>query len=129
MHFSEDDLRDALRRKDPGSGFTQRVMARTRQADANAVKTTTAAPPARRYPSLWRWLQSPALVTAAVLLLVAGSWLGFRQYERVQRERAEAKVQQQTILALRITAAKLTRVLERATYLPGRDPEVRRNSL
>lgn len=129
MHFSEDDLREALQRKDPGPGFTQRVMARTRQADAKAGKTTTAAPPARRYPSVWRWLQSPALVSAAVLLLVAGSWLGFQQYERVQRERAEARAQQQAILALRITAAKLTRVLERATYLPGRGPEVRRKSL
>lgn len=129
MHFSEDDLREALRRKDPGPGFTQRVMARTRQADAKTAKTTAVAPPARRYPSLWRWLQSPALVSAAVLLLIAGSWLGFQQYERVQRDRAEAKAQQQTILALRITAAKLTRVLERATYLPGRGPEVRRKGL
>lgn len=129
MHFSEDDLREALRRKDPGPGFTQRVMARISQADAKTAKTPTVVPRARRYPILWRWMRSPALVSAAVLLLVAGIWLGFQQYEQVQRAKAEAKAQQQTILALRITKAKLTRVLERATYLPGRDPEVRRKSL
>ena len=128
MHFSEDDLREALRRKDPGSGFTQRVMARVSQAEAKTAKTATA-PPATRYPSFWRWMRRPALVSAAILLLVACSWLGFRQYERVQREKAEAKAQQQTILALRITTSKLTRVLERATYLPGQGSQVRRKSL
>ena len=31
MQFSEDDLRSALQRKDPGPDFTQRVMARVAQ--------------------------------------------------------------------------------------------------
>ena len=38
MHFSEDDLRDALKRKDPGEGFTQRVMARVEQAKSEGTK-------------------------------------------------------------------------------------------
>ena len=38
MHFSEDDLREALKRKDPGEGFTQRVMARVNQARVNQAK-------------------------------------------------------------------------------------------
>jgi hypothetical protein len=42
MHFSEDDLRQALKRKDPDPGFTQRVMARVNQADAKS-KTSPAA--------------------------------------------------------------------------------------
>ena len=129
MHFSEDDLRGALQRKDPGPGFTQRVMARVSQADAKTAKTTMVAPPPGRYPSLWQWMRNSVLVSAAVLLLVACGWVGFRRYERMQTEKAEVKAQQQTILALRITTAKLTRVLERATYVPGRDPEVRRKSL
>ena len=35
MHFSEDELREALKRKDPGEGFTQRVMARVNQSKAD----------------------------------------------------------------------------------------------
>ena len=36
MHFSEDDLREALKRKDPGEGFTQRTLwLRVNQAPVN----------------------------------------------------------------------------------------------
>ena len=37
MQFSEDDLRSALQRKDPGPEFTQRVMARVEPAGACKV--------------------------------------------------------------------------------------------
>ena len=37
MHFSEDDLREALKRKDPGEGFTQRLMARVNQSKVEAT--------------------------------------------------------------------------------------------
>ena len=35
MHFSEDDIREALKRKDPGEGFTQRTLMRVNQARVN----------------------------------------------------------------------------------------------
>lgn len=133
MHFSDDDLRAALRRKDPGPGFTQRVMARIEQA-----KTQPGIGPVqqrRSFVGLWLFKLRPALVSGAVAtVLLAGSWLGFQQYERVQRqksaERATAeKARQDAILALQITRAKLNQVFQRAKYLRELGPEVRRKSL
>ena len=48
MHFSEDDLREALKRKDPGEGFTQRTMARVNQARVN--QSASEQSPSRRNP-------------------------------------------------------------------------------
>ena len=48
MHFSEDDLREALKRKDPGEGFTQRTMARVNQAKVNQAQAEDTAPPATK---------------------------------------------------------------------------------
>ena len=133
MHFSDDDLRAALRRKDPGPGFTQRVMARIEQA-----KAQPAIEPDRRgrsFLGIWPFKLRPALVSVAVAaVLLAGSWLGLQQYERVQREKsveraAAEKARQDAILALRITRAKLNQVFLRAKYLPEPGPEVRRKNL
>ena len=40
MHFSEDELREALKRQEPGSGFTQRVMAQVNQAKGEGKAKT-----------------------------------------------------------------------------------------
>lgn len=115
MQFSDDELRAALRRKDPGESFTDRVMAQVTQPQARV----TAVPNRRtRLRELWNRLRrQPVLASAiAVILLVAGSW-GFVQYRSVQERRAGEAAKQQALLALRIANAKLNHVCERVKPL------------
>jgi len=131
MHFSEDDLRAALQRKDPGAGFSQRLMARISQA-ANA--------PVGRPPSRWLgWLNQlrlrPALAGAlATVLLLTGGGLGYLRHQQLERQRqrdlAAAKAaEKQAILALRITNAKLNRVLQRVRESQQNGSKIRREKL
>src|SRR5579863_2818652 len=119
MHFSEDDLRSALRRKDPGEAFTQRVMARVHQAEATVStpkpgKTSWAQP-------WWRLRLRTALAGVIVAALVPGAWLGFAHYRQVQEERAGELAKQQAILALRITTIKLSHVFARVSTSQARE--------
>ena len=79
MHFSEDDLREALKRKDPGEGFTQRVMARVNQSKVRkeAQLATKRRPMESFFPG---GLHRPvwAMAVVAILLLVFG--IGGYQY-------------------------------------------------
>jgi len=116
MHFSEDDLRAALARKDPGPEFTLRVMAQANQA----AKKALVPPPTRSWLD---WLRPgrfrPVWVGAlAIVVLLAGGGLGYMRHVQLDRQRqrdlALAKqAEQQAILALRITNAKLNRVFRR----------------
>jgi hypothetical protein len=122
MHFSEDDLRAALKRKEPGEGFTQRVMARVNQAqaqDRQPAGKAAALPP-------W-WTRRPAWIMAvAAVLLFAFAWGGFEYSEyrhredmRVARENQQRleeaeRARDQAIQALEITRSKLNHVLDRA---------------
>jgi hypothetical protein len=132
MHFSEDDLKRALRRKDPGPGFTQRVMAQVngRKEAQTSARKPTGDRPGRR----WTWRLSPSLAGAlAALLLVAGG-LGYQEYERVHakrraEERDAALAKQQMMLALKITNAKLNHVFRRVSEPSGDAPKIRRQSL
>ncbi|MGH9571182.1 MAG: hypothetical protein ACRD4F_16165 [Candidatus Angelobacter sp.] len=131
MQFSEDDLRAALKRKDPGAGFAQRVMARISQKEVNQKETAHQDSPAPgRRPGWWPVLRIwPALAgVLAVLLLMVGSWLGYRQYQSVQQARAQ-RAEQQAVLALRITSAKLNLVLQRVDQQQTSAPKVRRETL
>src|SRR5438270_12425724 len=82
MHFSEDDLHAALKRKDPGEDFTRRVMARVNQAqarDRQPAGKVAALPP-------W-WTRRPAWIMAvAAVLLLAFAWGGFAYSEYRHRE-------------------------------------------
>src|ERR1051326_9114384 len=141
MHFSEDDLRAALKRKDPGEGFTQRVMARVEQAkaegDGKPVRKSRALPP-------W-WIRRPVWAFAVVgLLILAFAWAGFeyseylydqmarkqqQQLEEARRQQQEAEhARDQAILALRLAGSKLNHVLEQAQIPVANDP-VRRQRL
>jgi hypothetical protein len=85
MNRLEDDLRSALRRREPPAGFADRVMAR--------VPVTMT----RRRPSMvWRWVSA-----AAACLMLAAGVDSYRDYRRG----VEAK--QQLMLALKITGQKL----------------------
>jgi hypothetical protein len=111
MQFSEDDLRTALRRKDPGKSFTERVMARVSQPQARVTATPKAG---NRLGELWHrlWLR-PALTCAVLGMLIVGGSLGFVHYRGVQERRTGEVAKQQALLALRITNAKLNHVIER----------------
>ncbi len=128
MHFSEDDLRNALKRQDPGPIFTQRVMAGIKQA---GTKAPVRGEHAGFFSSLFSLRLRPALAGAlAVLVLLAGG-LGYLQHERKkQREQALAKeAERQAIIALRITNAKLNRVFQRVRESQENDSKIRRERL
>jgi hypothetical protein len=79
----EDDLREALRRREPPAGFAERVLARVER-------------PAARRRTTYRvagW--------AAAAALVIGCGLEYRQYREARRAREE------TMLALRIAGREL----------------------
>jgi hypothetical protein len=141
MHFSEDDLRAALKRKDPGEGFTQRVMARVEQAKAEGERQpagkSLALPP-------W-WIRRPVWALAVVALLLLGfAWAGYQyseyrhdqtarkqqqQLEEAQRQQQEAEqARDQAIMALRIARSKLNHVLEQA-QIPLATDQIRRQRL
>ncbi len=130
MHFSEDDLKNALQRKDPGPGFTQRVMAGVSQGEE--AKAATQAESRKRFAWRgWTWRLRPVLIGAvAAIALIIGGGLGYRQYERVQREHQQAALAQQEMMrALRITSAKLNHVLKRVNEPQVEEPKIRRQSL
>jgi hypothetical protein len=111
MQFSEEDLRSALRRKDPGTFFTRRVMAQVSREPLVAG--------ARRLPEAhlrrpWLLTRKPALVGAFLAVLVVVGWVSLAQYQRAQQRRAGEFAKQRAIFALRIATAKLNHVFEAA---------------
>ena len=140
MPFSEDDLRAALKRKDPGPEFTRRVMDRLNESDAQNRSHT-------RIWSGWRlgwlrmgWLRmGPVLAAAAIiLLLLGGAWVGYQSYQQHEREAqirkhqqelAEEQAREETILALRITSEKLNHVLQKVNGALPQDVKIRRERL
>ena len=90
MSFTEDDLRNALQRKQPRDGFAGRVLARIDEP-----------PPAPRAP--WYWWRAAIAVVCMLVLAV-----GALRYEQVRRERLQAEAaRDQLMLALQLTAGKL----------------------
>lgn len=110
MHFSDNDLREALRRQDPGEGFTQKVMARVAQQQSPTATSSTVG---NWFQEFWRRLGlRPVLVGSIVALLVLTGSLGVVKYRKVQEARGEA-AKRQVFLALRISSAKLNHVFKR----------------
>ncbi len=90
MSFTEDDLRNALQRREPRDGFAGRVLARLDDP-----------PPAPGAP--WYWWR--AAVAALCILVLA---VGALRYEHVRRQRLQAEAaRDQLMLALQLTAGKL----------------------
>jgi hypothetical protein len=143
MHFSEDDLRAALKRKEPGEGFTQRVMARVNQAQPES-KTKPANGKSNGAFLAW-WKLRPAWAFAIVALLLLGfAWGGYqiseyrhqqlakqeqKRLEEVKKQQEEAEhARDQAILALQIARSKLNHVLQQA-QIPVQIDKVRRQRL
>jgi len=96
----EDELRSALRRREPSPDFTERVLARV------------AAAPVRRASGVSQpWIRWVAAM-AATLVLAAGG-LEYRHY---QGERAKSQV----LLAVRIAGSKLARAQRKVQMLSHR---------
>jgi hypothetical protein len=147
MHFSEDDLREALRRKDPGEGFTQRTIAKINQARVNQGETEGARPAAKTNKShgtFWAWWKlRPAWASAVVaVLLLAFGIAGYQYAEYRHREEmrvARAKQEQlqkeaerardQAIMALEIARAKMNHVLQHAQLPAQGSDKIRRERL
>lgn len=126
MQFSEDDLRAALKPKDPGPGFTQRVMARVGQQEKSAPAVK---PPRAWFAWLWALRLHPAMAAvAAVLVLAITSWVGYQQYQESKRREAML-AEQKAVEALRITNAKLNHVFRRVRQSEASEPKVRREVL
>ena len=141
MHFSEDDLREALKRKDPGEGFTQRVMARVNQSKAEGTAQPTAKKPNGKFLSWWTLRPAWTMALVAVLLLACGiGGYQYSEYRHAEEMRiARAKQQQlqqeaerardQAIMALEIARAKLNHVLQHAQLQPEPADKIRRQRL
>src|SRR5215469_15213006 len=93
----EDELRRALRRREPTPGFTERVLARVRQeAEARPVASSESAarPAQRRRWDGWMWFgqrfRVGFAVTAAALLLVVSLSVWRQHREEQQRKEGEA---------------------------------------
>lgn len=126
MHFSEEDLRNALKRQDPGPNFTQRVMAGINGAKAKAVVRTERGNFISR---LFSPMLRPVLAAGLAALMLLGG-LGYLKHQenglKKQREQVLAKeAERQAIIALRITNAKLNRVFQRVREQEN-DPQIRR---
>jgi ferric-dicitrate binding protein FerR (iron transport regulator) len=101
----DDELRNALKRKEPPEGFADRVLARLEHAPRERKLM-------RRPASLWR---RPALrwvaVAAACLLAVAG----IARYQHQQRVRAQAEqASRQAVWALEMASTELNTALQEA---------------
>jgi len=97
MASLDDELRSALRRREPSPDFAARVMARVSAAPVR---------PARQ-----PWVRWVAAMAAALLLTVGG--LEYREY---QGERAKDQV----LLAMRIAGSKLNKAQRKVQMLTHR---------
>ena len=143
MHFSEDELREALKRKDPGEGFTQRVMARVNQSKfEQEAKLEKPKKKVNGKFFAW-WMQRPAWAVAVVAMLLLAFGIGgyqYSEYRHAEENRiARAKQQQlqqeaerardQAILALEIARAKMNHVLQHAQLQAEPTDKIRRQRL
>ena len=148
MHFSEDDLREALKRKDPGEEFTQMTMARVNQARVNQAQSEgkpALAKPEKKSNGFfitW-WMHRPAWAVAVVAMLLLACGIGGYQYSeyrhaeemRIARARQQQLQQEaerardQAIMALEIARAKMNHVLQHAQLQAEPNDKIRRQRL
>ena len=144
MHFSEDDLREALKRKDPGEGFTQRLMARVNQAQSESKPLLRQARKEEQW-SLHGLVDASSGMghgcgSNACLLAFGIGGYQYSEYrhaeemrlarERQQQLQQEAeKARDQAIMALEIARAKMNHVLRHAQLQAEPNDKIRRERL
>lgn len=109
----EHELRSALKRTDPPSGFDDRVMSRIVRGDTAPVRTATP-----------RWVSIVLPIAASVMVAVGASYY-VQQHQQRQARAAQAETEQHVsdvVLALRVAsetvAAAQARVEEITRYEP-----------
>jgi hypothetical protein len=103
MTLPENELKNALRRREAPEGFTERVLARVAQQKARPAYTESLLNFFTR-PML-RWATVAAMCT---VLVAGGFYYRHAQELKAQRERAQGEAaKQQLMLALRIAGSKL----------------------
>jgi len=108
MPFSEDDLREALRRKEPSAGFAAKVMARVSQPPGEQARRGVL--PMRRLMVV-RWAAAAALAASLIAAV------GLQQYRHRQEQVRAERAQRQAILALQITTEKLDHIFHRTSRI------------
>ncbi len=111
MPFSEDDLREALRRKEPSAGFTAKVMVRVGQPPGNAGRTEPHSVLSMRRLMVVRWATAAALAASLIAAV------GLQQYRHRQEQVRAERAQRQAILALQITTEKLDHIFHRTSRI------------
>ena len=102
----EDELKNALRRREPPQGFTHRVLARAAEIGSRNVDQVWR----DLWPKIFDQPLAPANVLrwATVTVLAAGLVVGGVHFRSAQRERAQGEAaKQRLLLALRIAGRKL----------------------
>ena len=125
----DDELRNALKRREPPPGFTGRVMARVEQLAEERARTAAKPAQSRRDAwsvwSPWSWFGrkvslsfGAVMAMAAVVLLAVG--LAIWQQHRIEQERRRGEAARaQLIEALRVTSAKLNHVRTKVREVTG----------
>jgi hypothetical protein len=142
MHFSEDDLREALKRKDPGEGFTKRVMARVNQSASENEPALTKPEKKTNGSFMAWWMHRPAWAMAVAAMLLLAFGFGGYQYseyrhredvriahENQQRLEEAERARDQAIMALEIARAKMNHVLQHAQLQAEPNEKIRRQRL
>src|SRR5258708_23348234 len=115
MPFSEDNLREALKPKEPSAGFTAKVMARVGQPPVSAGREPHSVLPMRRLMVV-RWAAAAALAASLIAAV------GLQQYQRRQEQIRAERAQKQAILALQITTEKLDHIFHRTSRISAPTP-------
>lgn len=104
MKTLDDELRDALCRKEPPAGFADRVLARARVASSDSSREVHVITPRvkRAEPPFMLW------AAAAVLVMTIGSGLQYLAIQKQHDERARGEAaKEQVVQALRLAGSKL----------------------
>lgn len=130
MNHFDDELKHALRRKEPAPDFTDRVMARIAELESRekpGEKTDWLRRLAEIFqPPKVNWMKWATAGAMAILLIIAGFGVHWRR-ENERRRLAEIaegeRAKEQVMLAMRITSAKLNVAKKKVREAAGREGE------